>query len=977
MRFSPLVVEEDDIRTGRRWYTPNYVINHSNGPSDLSSIDPSSSNLPQEAKGLTETRALSYHAASNTHEQTRPKIPAYLYLNEEQLYEYNATASVNNNGNNSPKKQEASEKESTSKEKEEVYDKIIKEKDKSEDSDRSSGDYSRDTFESEAPDVSSVVGFYSTKDRIATDFIEGRMDNMNNEVTEKLDSKNNRSHEEQKKSRRSLPSISPKLVDGYLNPDYNPNCSSLPRKISPSPSSSLQPNPHFLRRVQLLRQTFPLFIAIFIATVMFVVISLSVLTELETTDAEPELHRSVGDEERKPRVFMHSRRLTAILVDEDDVWPESTPHPNLIPRMMKTVKLYFTSKPKTLSSESRSIRRLDRSQVPSSVRLSKLLFPESPSTTFEFKEESQTLSSEVDNITQSSPHQGNTNLSDSNSLQFSNSSREAEPTQGMNNRTDSLNTSNVTQLSVDKFNKFSHGTMTNPLLPPPLQVNLSSSPPLGFIPKPTDGSTIYGIHSEIPPTSTPSSSLNPHDYMEITERTAPIEVWRLPGGKHLCRIPNVALVDNGRIILPTWMEKYASFLARNCGLSNFVYGLIRKERKFEVDPVVVQRDLGGSYELNMSYADRDLFNQMPPRSHMPHFVSDILKPLIAAEVLMGTSSVLVKSHTLFKTKTGFMLDITPKRKWLLRPALLVTYPPNNPSEVSKTTEWVRQFIAFFEHSLLGFELVSKATVEVNEMARPTREVRILQSVMSTDTMPHEPFGLYGPYRRNVVFAANRIMRDPPWDLKSHHEIPCRVSVTALTRNGSRALLNLDVLQQFIATEAKKLNIVTDFRVMDFSEMSFVEQVRAMQSTDVLVATHGAGNANIVFMRPSSTFIEIFPFSYKAGPFDEFARIFGLRYFQAMSAPQTDVFKGCMLRNEKNIEIRDMVFRKWDQAVEKDRKSPWIHRLELEKEFGEPGKSQGMTTRSCVRLQTLKFDIVNVTDIVVKASKWQCESARRN
>lgn len=38
-------------------------------------------------------------------------------------------------------------------------------------------------------------------------------------------------------------------------------------------------------------------------------------------------------------------------------------------------------------------------------------------------------------------------------------------------------------------------------------------------------------------------------------------------------------------------------------------------------------------------------------------------------------------------------------------------------------------------------------------------------------------------------------------------------------------------------------------------------VEAVQSADVLVAAHGAGNANFIFMRDNTSFLEIIPYEF--------------------------------------------------------------------------------------------------------------------
>lgn len=446
-----------------------------------------------------------------------------------------------------------------------------------------------------------------------------------------------------------------------------------------------------------------------------------------------------------------------------------------------------------------------------------------------------------------------------------------------------------------------------------------------------------------------------------------IEVWHLPHGKFLCQIPNAGRTEDGQIIVPKWMEKHKEFLSEHCGLTNCVYGIDVKGPKIEIMSNV-EKQFKKPLKLDMRFSEFDLFSYDAPREHMPHFVSDIIKPLIASEVLLGSGRTILIPFTLHHVGGVTKLNPSVRRLFWFKPALLMLPETWKRPE----TDWVQRLARFFKNPALGFTIVNlDPYFDKDKDEKKPLNVRMFQSIITSNVNPYEPYGLFGTTGKNIVFAANGISRDPPWALRSIKERPCHITITALTRSGPRALLGLDVLEKAIANRAKLENIRADFRVVDFTTMSFDEQVRTMQETHILIATHGAGNANIIFMRPGAAFVEVFPFSYKAGPFDGFARIFGLEYSTAMSAPQTDVFKSCLHQHEKNDFIRKLVLKQWDDAVKEEAHSPWVHRLEFEKEFGEPGKSQGLATRGCVRMQQLKFNIDAVTDIAIRSGRSQC------
>lgn len=450
-----------------------------------------------------------------------------------------------------------------------------------------------------------------------------------------------------------------------------------------------------------------------------------------------------------------------------------------------------------------------------------------------------------------------------------------------------------------------------------------------------------------------------------------IEVWKLPGEKSLCRLFNIGYLPDGTLVLPKWMKKHTEFIFTRCGIKQafFAFNLVKGTKLPEIDKEVLRAKGISKFTVNASSFGQDLFGTSTPRNHMPHFVSDIFFHLVACEALLGTGKKLLSSSALVPPGSlGEEIMSIPTFPDL-KPALFLQDETwNRPS-----TDWVPRLAQFFRHPKIGFTFLrtNRGSMEKDGLGGGGPVVTIFRSVVTSNLKSHEPYGLFGANLTNIVFEANGITRKPAWMTSDMQERPCRVSVTVLTRQGPRALLRLRELRDRVELLGKLVGIRVDIKIVDFGGITFDEQVKVMQETNVLIATHGAGNANFIFMRPSAAVIEVFPFAYKAGPFDRFAEIFGLEYKAVMSSPQTDVFKECMNRHETNQGIKRLVFSWWDKAVAEEKVQPWVHRLELEKEFGEPGKSEGMTTRGCVRLQELEFNIDAVSRMVVDQGKGQC------
>lgn len=74
---------------------------------------------------------------------------------------------------------------------------------------------------------------------------------------------------------------------------------------------------------------------------------------------------------------------------------------------------------------------------------------------------------------------------------------------------------------------------------------------------------------------------------------------------------------------------------------------------------------------------------------------------------------------------------------------------------------------------------------------------------------------------------------------------------------------------------------------------FSSQRALIGATSTLVAAHGAGLANLLFLRPGSTVIEVFPFGYTPHIFEELAAALGVRHIGVMAAPDGQGVADCL------------------------------------------------------------------------------------
>lgn len=455
-------------------------------------------------------------------------------------------------------------------------------------------------------------------------------------------------------------------------------------------------------------------------------------------------------------------------------------------------------------------------------------------------------------------------------------------------------------------------------------------------------------------------------------------MWTLPNGKHVCRVYRACRMQDGVILLPQWMKRHADDLTGSCNLKKARFVLENtKPGPYDGSQFAVRhqrKEFPNGINLSLEHGGRDVFGHTAPRDHMPHFVSDTFKALASIEALLGSGRAeKTRVSSLLNPQTG---GAAPAKDMPAFTHFLPTLQLYEGTLTRPQSDWVPSLAQMYKS--IGFEFASAGMEKPDEKesAKTSMTGTCFRSMITNNLKQYEPHGLFGAGGQNVLYTANKLSRDDPAVQPAMKAKPCTVSVTALTRQGPRALLKLPDLEKTLAKMGLELGITTVFRTVDFKDgFPFSKQVETMQNTNVLIATHGAGNANFLFMRPRAAVIEIFPFSYRAGPFNEFARICGLQYRHAMSEPQTDVFKECMNRHEKKESIKTYAFGMWDKAVIMNKKEPGVHRLQFETEFGTPGQSEGMTTRQCVRMQELEFNIPHVASMAIEMAREQCQRAQ--
>eukprot|EP00168_Porphyra_purpurea_P013037 TRINITY_DN3517_c0_g1_i1.p2 TRINITY_DN3517_c0_g1~~TRINITY_DN3517_c0_g1_i1.p2 ORF type:complete len:441 (-),score=172.96 TRINITY_DN3517_c0_g1_i1:82-1404(-) len=314
----------------------------------------------------------------------------------------------------------------------------------------------------------------------------------------------------------------------------------------------------------------------------------------------------------------------------------------------------------------------------------------------------------------------------------------------------------------------------------------------------------------------------------------------------------------------------------------------------------VDRAYGRRISLTDAHNETDLFGVDPPGETMPAIATDLSPVLLLMDVLQRTAAHAAQLTRECVVQGGTACpdgETAAVAAAGLGPALVVT----SRITMQKDEKWVKGFLRLVRNAFYGsFSLLDAADLygwKVRGVAACVRSV--VTTGLTADGMPA---GLFPA--DHFLFAANQISRVPRStgaavaSALAAAARACTVRVMVLNRFGQRYMvgdyaLRSAVAAEAVAAEAIAPGVTLAAEVVFFENASFHEQVSMMQETNVVVASHGAGVANLLFLRPGSTVLEVFPFGYTPPSFAELAAQLGLAHIGVMAAPDVEGVAACL------------------------------------------------------------------------------------
>ena len=191
------------------------------------------------------------------------------------------------------------------------------------------------------------------------------------------------------------------------------------------------------------------------------------------------------------------------------------------------------------------------------------------------------------------------------------------------------------------------------------------------------------------------------------------------------------------------------------------------------------------------------------------------------------------------------------------------------------------------------------------------------------------------------------------------------NVTVLQRKSSRGILNLDEVRRTIPS-APSLPKSTKTSTAFFDSMSLTEQAQALLFTDLLVAVHGAGETNIVFMRPCSVVVEILPHGYRGPGGDHLMSLGG--YFGSLARSLDIIFLQYM--ESKSNSILERSARTGGGLFSGNRRSctQFYDQLPHDKDLASQTCMKSKYCRACARQANMVINTTSLLELVEKGFK---------
>lgn len=445
--------------------------------------------------------------------------------------------------------------------------------------------------------------------------------------------------------------------------------------------------------------------------------------------------------------------------------------------------------------------------------------------------------------------------------------------------------------------------------------------------------------------------------------------------KAFCVIKGACRVGDGSVVVPQWMRAYSAHIS-NCGIKKVSYHIteVRSKGKtlFEV------RGMSKHISLKDDYRNFDVIGNEPPRGERDLLVNDLTRASLLLDILDRPLAYSQGTKSLCTTKNGEpCLAKNNTGVGSLKPLILVD------SRISDTKDymWPKSLLRLVRNSVSGnLEIADLKDVYAWKVYS---EASCFRSLISTNVEISEiPKEVMTP--KNIFFSKNNLNRVPLTAMSAQQGRSCSVKVLILNRYGKRYIEGSEKLSAAISAYGTRVHrgderVLVQPEVAFFENSSFHEQVSVMQEAGVVVASHGDGNANFIFLRPASRVFEILPFGFASDVYRNISRAYGSIHSYVWSQPDDEVFSSCVKHfNPISSSERQAFLSHWRTSATRFAQETVRRSTNILNEYTVPEKdedsSRGLKRlRQCASYQRISVDVRDLAKKVTKAAAELCHA----
>lgn len=460
-------------------------------------------------------------------------------------------------------------------------------------------------------------------------------------------------------------------------------------------------------------------------------------------------------------------------------------------------------------------------------------------------------------------------------------------------------------------------------------------------------------------------------YFDETSITV-VEHTAFARNKQFCRIRGVCRIGDGTYMLPAWMKAYSGHIER-CGMSD-VYYAIQSEKNAFGDPFIVLRGFPrDTLTVKDDFRQYDVVGSGdPPREQKQMLITDLTPNLLLLDIFQRPIAYKHVTNVSCGTHLGTPCQaVNGTDQAHLNPMLLVD------ARISETKDhhWPKSILRLARNAFLG----SLRVADLSELFgwKVRSQASCFRSVISTNASTADfPPSAFLP--DHSFFAANSLNRKVV-DTKTGATDGCNVKVLILNRYGKRHIVGGEQLHAAIKVLARQVaerhpRVLLQPEIAFFENSSFHEQVSVMQEASVVITSHGSGNANIAFLRPSSRLFEILPFGLTSDLYRHLAMAYGVSYTAVRAQPDSDVFKACIAHfNVEAEEASNRLLAEWKAAADAFRKGTLLRNGNIDSDYRLSDREDGSLRNvvQCATYQRISVDVKHLARQVTGSALQQC------